>query len=293
MTQQAVPLWVWLDVSSACNLACQLCYTLSMQKREFMSVEMFAAIVDDLRSGPWQLVKFHLNWRGEPSANRHLPEMLAYVDDCGWDVEWHTNGTMITERRAVQVVAATANQRIFISLDGGSAASFEANRGAGMWPRALRGAEALLEARGTESRPEIGVYQLDFGVPLADYDPRFLRVIERVDQHIVTKPVAVDGGHLQIREPVPHGPCFWLGNSLIVDAGGEAHTCLLSSCTHLGSVLDDGVGEVMRRATELRERVVVGGRRTVSRCASCRKREGSTQHALARAEPAGNGLDSS
>src|SRR5262245_24667475 len=114
MADQGTPLWVWLDVSSACNLACRLCYTLSMQSRQFMTVQTFTSTVDQLRRGPWHVVKFHLNWRGEPSANPRLADMLAYVDDCGWDIEWHTNGTLVTERRARQLVAASAHQRIFI-----------------------------------------------------------------------------------------------------------------------------------------------------------------------------------
>lgn len=281
MSAETVPLWVWLDSSSVCNLACRVCYTLPIQSHDVMSMDTFATVVEQLRRGPFDIVKFHLNWRGEPCANPRLADMLAHVDGCGWDIEWHTNGTLITERRARQLVAACRDQRIFVSLDGGDAASFEDNRGEGTWARALRGATALLDARGQAARPEIGIYQLDLDVQPEAYDPSFRRLIKRVDQHVVTRPVGIDGGSLQVRDPVPRGPCFWLGNALIVDARGHAHTCLLSTCTRLGSVHDHTVEELVGRASRLRAKVAAEGRRSVPKCASCRKQVGSAQRTLA------------
>jgi LD-carboxypeptidase C-terminal domain len=89
------------------------------------------------------------------------------------------------------LVAARRRQTVFVSLDGGTAASFEATRGARTWERALGGLEALLDARGHEVGPRLGIYQLDLGVDPEDYDRRFLSLIDRVDDYRRVRPVEV------------------------------------------------------------------------------------------------------
>jgi len=220
-------------------------------------------------------VKFHLNWRGEPTSNPRLADLLARVEDVPWEIEWHTNGTLLHPRRAAQVVAANSRQTIFVSLDGGTAASFEHNRGPGSWDKALRGLEALLAARGSAPTPTIGIYQLDLGVPPAEYDPRFRRLTEQVDRYLVVDPVDEDGfAPASSARAVPAGPCFWLGNALAVDVHGHAWTCLLRNGTRLGSMLDDSVDDILDRAGELRERVHRQTRSAVLGCSGCRKKEG-------------------
>jgi len=269
------PTWVWIDVSATCNLACELCYTIELQSVNKMSMATFTQIVDGLVDGGLQLVSVHLNWRGEPTSNRLLPEMIAYLASHGLPIEWHTNGTLISSRRAAQIVEATEHQVIYVSLDGGTAESFEATRGAGNWARALRGLEALLEARRGRSGPRLGIYQLDLGVPPADYDPRFRKLIDQVDDYQCVTPVEPDGAVVGSRSGLPRGPCFWLGNGLAFDWQGNAYSCLLATATPLGSILETDARELVDRASALREIVAFAGRRAVSGCRRCRKCEGT------------------
>lgn len=272
------PVWLWIDAAATCNLRCRFCYTMSMQSAAVMSVDVFAAIVRGLRESSAQVVKLHLNWRGEPSSNPRLAEMLALVDDVPWEIEWHTNATLLHSERAAELVAANSRQSIYLSLDGGTAESFEANRGAGTWPKALRGAEALLAARGRRRTPRIGIYQLDLGVPPEQYDPRFRALTEQVDRYLVVDPVAEDGGSLtpvSAGPAIPAGPCFWLGNALAVDIHGQAWTCLLRTGTRLGSLVEESVDDVLDRAAELRNRVEQNSRAAVAGCSACRKKAGT------------------
>jgi hypothetical protein len=221
--------------------------------------------------------RFHLNWRGEPLANRALPEMLRYLYEAApdWAVEWHTNGTLVTPERADLLVAAHRTQRIYVSLDGGNRATFEANRGAGTWERALRGARALLAARGRWPGPEIGIYQLDLGTSPEEYDPAFLDVVHGVDLHTVVKAVRPNGAAGVLLTRRPRGPCFWLGNTLAVDHLGGAHTCLLSTGQRLGSLLEEEPGVLLHRGRMLRQSVTRCGRGSVPGCATCHKEEGA------------------
>src|SRR5687767_5809997 len=94
------PTWVWIDVSATCNLACELCYTTELRSANKMSMSTFTQIVDRLRGDGLRLTNVHLNWRGEPTSNRLLPDMIAYLEACGLPIEWHTNGTLISPSRA-------------------------------------------------------------------------------------------------------------------------------------------------------------------------------------------------
>jgi sulfatase maturation enzyme AslB (radical SAM superfamily) len=267
---------MWIDVASTCNLKCRLCYTTAMQGRDVMAPDLFAHVLDRALSASVMLRKLHLNWRGEPLANRRLQELLAhaYKRAPTLEIEWHTNGTLIRPRLAEEIIDANPNQTIFVSIDGGTKAVFEQARGQGMWERALTGLESLLTARGRRSQPQICVYQLDLGVPTSRYDRDFREMIARVDRHIVVLPVNEDGS-LTATAEMPRGPCFWLGSTLAVDCHGAAYTCLLRSGTRLGSLLDEDVDELLRRAAMLRRAVEQRGRVAVQGCTHCRKPEGA------------------
>ncbi|HEX8696320.1 MAG TPA: radical SAM protein [Longimicrobium sp.] len=269
--------WVWVDAAAVCNLSCAHCYTASMQAAAVMALDTFRRVVGRLAGSGLRVQRFHLNWRGEPLANRALPEMLRHLAEAApeWPVEWHTNGTLVTPERAERLLAAHPAQRVYVSLDGGNRASFERNRGEGAWRRALAGAEALLAARPRGAGPEVGIYQLDLGVPPEEYDPRFLELARAADVHTVVKPVHTDGGPLVGLRRLPRGPCFWLGHTLAVDTSGGAHTCLLSGGSALGSLLEEPVETLLGRARALRQAVVDGGRSRVPGCAGCFKEEGA------------------
>ena len=136
----------------------------------------------------------------------------------------------------------------------------------------------MLDARGQRPRPRLGIYQLDLGVDPKDYDRRFTALIDRVDDYRRVTPVEVDGG-LPGERGTPPGPCFWLGNALAIDCGGDAYTCLLATATKLGSILDTPPDALLTRARSLREIVAVSGRRAITGCRRCRKCEGSAAQA--------------
>lgn len=245
---------------------------------------VFERILENLLSSPVSVIKLHLNWRGEPASNPRLSQMLASLVDTPWQTEWHTNATLLSPRRAMDIVHANPHQSIFLSLDGGTKDSFERNRGQGTWAKALAGAQNLVDARGDNTFPRIGVYQLDLGVEPNEYDRQFLSLLDQVDDYIVVPPVAVDGG---LAGPpssafeIPAEPCFWLGNSLAVDVHGGAWTCLLERGTRLGSLLTDSVNTLLDRALAMRHKVEEETRAVIPGCAGCRKMAGSAYTELA------------
>jgi hypothetical protein len=273
------PLWVWLDAAATCNLACAHCYTLAMQSAAFMALDTYRRIVDELAASPARIMKFHVNWRGEPTANPRLATMLTIAGEHGWPLEFHTNGTLVGRRKAARLVSTGTPFTMQFSLDGGNAASFESNRGRGTWAKALGGLRTMLEMRHDSNSPRLGIHQLDLGIPLDDYDPEFTELVGLVEEYKVVPPVRSDGSVNRSEHglPVPDLPCFWLGNALAIDHLGGAHTCILETNTPLGQLGDplsggptSGVAEVLTRAAALRSLVIAQTRTAVTGCSNCR-----------------------
>lgn len=296
------PIWLWLDPTSRCNLACRLCYTKQSHGKEDMAPEDLRKMLVDLRdSRSVDVQSIHLNWRGEPLMNPRFAELLATVAEVMPEValQWHTNGIMLTEKRVREVLAVQFPHKIFVSLDGGNAYSHDLNRGPGSFHKALRGLEILLDAA-ERSRPDltIGVYQIDLDEPLEDYDPRFLKLLERVHQHEKVKPLLPGGAEQAVDRveslqddgtldrmlseavlphlPVPQLPCFWAGHVFCVGPSGEVAVCVIShgKAGVIGNLLTDGVDRVLAGALAFRCRLADHGRASVGHCKDCRKPAG-------------------
>ncbi|WP_029057863.1 radical SAM/SPASM domain-containing protein [Stappia stellulata] len=295
------PVWLWLDPTTRCNLACRLCYTKLSHGKDDMTPEDLRRMLSDLRdSGSVDVQTIHLNWRGEPLMNPRFAELLATVGDVMPDVplQWHTNGTMLTEKRVEEIVSVDFDHKIFVSLDGGNRLSHDLNRGEGNFEKSLRGLEVLLDRAKDRPGLRVGVYQIDLDEPIEDYDPRFLKLLERVDQYEKVKPLLPGGAEQAIDKienlesdgtldrmlseevlphlPVPQLPCFWAGHVFCVAPNGDVSICVIShgQAGIVGNLLRDGVDRVLAGALAFRCRLADHGRGAVSHCKDCRKPAG-------------------
>jgi len=220
----------------------------------------------------------HLNWRGEPLMNPRFEQLLGIYGD-GWEgvpMHWHTNGLLLTRRRALRLVAAAPPHRMFVSIDGGTQVTHDANRGAGTFRQSLMGLRNLLEVNGTFGPLRVGLYQIDFGLPRSSYDPEFLELAARAQEWIRVPAVRADGSEGDDSVP-PQGACFWAGHALCIDPLGEVSVCLLARkrLGSLGNIRDDSVFDVIDRAAAWRSALLTEGRGAKLQCSGCKKRDGA------------------
>ncbi len=101
------PMFVQLEPTNVCNLRCTTCPqgddNREIQKG-FMSLELFRKLVDQAASFSSILVVLHLS--GEPLLHKELPQMVALVKERGLDVDFSTNGMLLTEEKANSLVKA-------------------------------------------------------------------------------------------------------------------------------------------------------------------------------------------
>jgi uncharacterized Fe-S cluster-containing radical SAM superfamily protein len=288
-----LPLWLWIDPTRRCNLRCTLCYTRRSHTAQDMTPATLALLLDNLAGDDRLRVRMiHLNWRGEPSLNPHLIDLVRLVGRRFPDVplQWHTNGTLITSAFAHRLMTTTQPHRIYVSIDGGNQESHERNRGAGTFSVALAGLSRLLNARPCGSGHSVGVYQIEMNVHADAYDRSLLDLLERVDDWVRVYPVLCDGRegpHEGVHtQPVPQQPCWWAGNSLCIAPDGTVSVCLLSHSETgtIGNLLAEPVWTVVSRARTFRAQLSLHGRSSVSHCAACHKPPGD----VAAAEPTRN-----
>ena len=281
VNQTKTRLWLWIDVCSACNLQCSLCYTQSIQKKEYLTIDVLEQLLQSILNCRIAVQKVHLSWKGEPTLNPYFPEVLkTFWEQAPFlELEWHTNATLLTDDYAAKIISAHPRQKIMLSLDGGNKHSYEQNRGLGMWSRARAGSEAILKARESVPSVSIGVYQLDLGVKPIDYDPRFTALLNQIDSFEIKRPVRDDGLSLNVINPgnVPTGPCFWAGNAMAIEPNGDVFTCILKQGTQIGNILHDSLESLISRAQYLRKNISSNGRKNAiyKGCRECFKQEGA------------------
>ncbi|MBP0635908.1 radical SAM protein [Cupriavidus sp. AcVe19-6a] len=301
-TNGPLPIWIWIDPTRRCNLACNLCYTKNAHSQEDLSITTFVDIVERVcAESRISIHQMTLNWRGEPTLNRNFPAMLGFLKQHynHFPVEFHTNATALTTKNSTAIVEACGpNVTICISIDGGNEASHDAQRGPGTYRRAIRGAHAILRARGTRGYPKVVLHQLDLRVNNDSYDADFLELSTIVDEWQQKFPIIPGGERRLFKDApldpkgsaiitewprtklpsvLPKGSCFWAGNALCIAPNGDASICLLAHDPTgiLGNVISEEVWLIVTKARKWRENLMAHGRGSMSHCELCRMEEGN------------------
>src|SRR4030095_15155781 len=141
------PVWLWIDPTRNCNLACKLCYTKLSHNKDVMEPDTLETILDNLLSETSIQVKMiHLNWRGEPLMNRKFHQLLDIVlqREIGVPIHWHTNGMLLTPNRVEELLRLRGDYTVYVSIDGGNTESHDKNRGDGSFEASITGLQRLL-----------------------------------------------------------------------------------------------------------------------------------------------------
>jgi radical SAM protein with 4Fe4S-binding SPASM domain len=159
-TAPPLPKELQIEVTAACNLRCRMCLVghrapISRSRGAFG----FDRFVELLDANP-QLTRVTLQGLGEPLLAPRLFDMIDAAAARGIDMGFNTNGMLLTPARSRRLVDAGLAW-LHVSLDGATAATFEAIRKGGDFRRVVTHIDALAAAKrdaGT-SRPRL---QLNF-----------------------------------------------------------------------------------------------------------------------------------
>lgn len=145
-----------VEITGACNLRCRMClvrYRPPVDRvRGSFSADDFYALVDSVPG----LERLTLQGLGEPLLVPHLVDMVEYASLRGITVGFNTNATLLTRQKSERLVGAGVGW-LHVSLDGATAATFEAIRDGARFDRVCRNIRDLTDVvrRAGGEEPEI------------------------------------------------------------------------------------------------------------------------------------------
>lgn len=143
-----VPKRVIIEPTNACNLGCSYCGNKDMLRpRQFMPFELFERMVGEMVEHG--VPRMTLHTVGEPTLHPRLPDMIALAKRAGRVVNLSTNGTLLTETLARDLVAAGPDM-LNVSADAGDAATFAKTRDGADLRRVVEGVRWLRKFRDLE-----------------------------------------------------------------------------------------------------------------------------------------------
>jgi radical SAM protein with 4Fe4S-binding SPASM domain len=125
-TLNYMPLRLWVEPTSICNLRCVMCPNKDLEKEDkgFMDMELFRKIIDE--AAPW-VHDVHLLHRGESLLHPEFFAMAKYAAERHVRTKLHTNGTLLDEEKSRKTIESGIDQLSF-SFDGYDKETYESIR---------------------------------------------------------------------------------------------------------------------------------------------------------------------
>jgi MoaA/NifB/PqqE/SkfB family radical SAM enzyme len=220
------PVCLYLETTNRCNLLCETCPRTfeDLEPPADMSWELFTHIVDQFPA----IARVVLHGVGEPMMVKPLPRMVRYLKDRGTYVLFNTNGTLLTERKGRELIAAGLDE-LRVSLDAAEPEAFLAVRGKDMFHRIVRNVRvftALQRAEGIE-RPLVSLWLTGLKETI-DQLSDFVRLAHRI---------GVSEIHLQRLVFLPEGQGLARAESALFERlGGEERERLAKAAALAGEL---------------------------------------------------------
>jgi MoaA/NifB/PqqE/SkfB family radical SAM enzyme len=175
---EAEPVCLYLETTNRCNLLCETCPRTfeDLEPPADMRWELFTHIVDQFP----RIARVVLHGVGEPMMVKALPRMVRYLKERGTYVLFNTNGTLLTERKGRELIAAGLDE-LRVSLDAAEPRAFLAVRGKDMFARIVRNVRAFTALQRAEgiARPVVSLWLTGLKETL-DQLPAFVRLAHEI-----------------------------------------------------------------------------------------------------------------
>ncbi|PIP81569.1 MAG: radical SAM protein [Elusimicrobia bacterium CG_4_9_14_3_um_filter_62_55] len=220
------PLLVDAELSSACNLKCPMCYTITDEFKSKVAVQMmkfdlFKKIVDEIAG---KVPALRISFRGEATLHPKFLECLRYAKDSGIrEVSFLTNGSRMKPDFFQELVAAGADW-ITLSIDG-TGAMYESIRAPIKFAEILENvanAAAIKRERGLK-KPVLKVQSV---WPAISEDPQgFYNTFAPLVDMVAFNPLIDYLGKDELTPYVEGFSCPQLYQRLVIGSDGKAMMC--------------------------------------------------------------------
>ncbi len=158
----ALPIRLWIEPASVCNLKCIMCLNRDMPASEkgVMGWALYKKIIDEVKSYAYDV---YLHHRGEPLTHPRFPEMIAYARESGLKVKFHTNATLLTPELSDRILLA-APDLVSFSVDGFTKQTYEKIRVNASFDKTMQNISFFLEQKLNRglAKPYTVIEEIDF-----------------------------------------------------------------------------------------------------------------------------------
>jgi MoaA/NifB/PqqE/SkfB family radical SAM enzyme len=160
MCQQDVLNKLYIEITAACNLDCQMCERRTWHEPiGHMPLATFSDLMEQLRAWP-TLPIIHLGGYGEPMAHPHFIEIVRLAKATGARVEMTTNGTLLNQEKAKALLELDLN-RLVVSIDGVTPEVYDDIRVRSSFRKVIENFRYLrrlkLRVKGRHGNPQVGI----------------------------------------------------------------------------------------------------------------------------------------
>ncbi len=158
----SLPVRLWIEPTSACNLKCIMCLNRDMHSSEkgFMEWQTYKKLIDEAAEYVYDI---YLHHRGEPLLHPRLPEMIRYAGASGLKTRFHTNATLMTPGLSEKILESSPDLVSF-SVDGFTKQTYEKIRVNADFEKTMENISVFLEKKKEKklSKPYTIIEEIDF-----------------------------------------------------------------------------------------------------------------------------------
>lgn len=222
------PLHVDLELSSACNLTCPMCPTVTDQYKEsvehkLMKYDLFTKVIDEI--GPKGVYSIRVSWVGESTMHKKFIDCIKYAKSHGIkEVSTLTNGYKLKDPAYCDQIVEAQLDWITISVDGVDSV-YEEIRKPITFQDIQDGLRALRDARERAGSLKPAIKIQGVWPAVKKNADRYMDVFTPLTDMIYTNPL-IDYLHNDKEiEYVPNFTCYQPFQRLVIRSNGDAVMC--------------------------------------------------------------------
>lgn len=265
---ERMPIHLDVETSSICNLRCPMCLcTIELERGKaestithgLMSWELYKKIVDEAAQIGVYSIK--LNWRGEPTMNQKLVDMVRYAKQKGiLDVMLNTNAVELNEGLSSALINAGLDQ-IFFSVDSINPDTYARIRVGAEFERVMQNIRYFAACNEKAGHPVFTRVQKVLMTETKEENEEFKQYFADIVDQVAFEDY-IPYGERGFGESVVKGEkinfsCSQLWQRLFITWDGECRACCTSSNIPyiLGNIAEDSIEQIWNgeRLGRLRE----------------------------------------
>lgn len=274
-----LPVRLWVEPTSVCNLRCIMCPNKNLSKDEkgYMDFSLFKKIIDEARHFVFDI---HLLHRGESLLHPQFFSMVRYAHEAGIVTRFHTNGTLLDGEKSRQLIESGLDQFAF-SFDGLDKKTYEAIRVNASFETTLENIIRFLELkkRQRSQKPATVLELINFpGLYGRDARGRMKEFMQNfkglpLDKVVIKEKHNWAGEIGTAPQKKIYSPCTFLWHALVIFWDGAVLPCTQDFHGYyvIGNVRDSSIGQIWNgeKMLALREKIVHQDIEGLSTCSNC------------------------